>query len=191
MQDRRRSASSQVIYITADEAVARRAKELGSERAALEQLNAMVRSGRLIRYTLTIQDDGIERYEAVKGASLLVMDSRGRVSDLDEGDRIRFCQADINGLWPPPLEQVPAPPSPTRRKPGPEPDLDWRLWCAAQLIQIIVSKGGKLPPKDAPVARELLERLSDSREDDHAPDDSAVRRLVAQLLRPARDDNLR
>jgi hypothetical protein len=129
MQDtKRRLSVRQELFLTAAEVVERRARVLGSPQAAVDQLNVLIRIGRLTRYRLTIDErDSTEHYVAVEETLGLVIAKDHGVFDLDWVD-VYFRQIDIEKLWPMPAEQLSEPleqPGETGRRRGPKPKYDW------------------------------------------------------------------
>jgi hypothetical protein len=76
--------------------------------------------------------------------------------------------------------------APSRRRPGPRPRDDWPTWFGAELIRVVCERGGKPPANVSRTAKDLCTLYSQSRDDGWAPEESAARKLIGELLRPAR-----
>jgi hypothetical protein len=164
VKDKRRPASPQaIIYMSATKAVERAAAALDlASRDALAHINELVHCDRLAMFGRELRSDGPARVWQIKGEELrgtrLEINSDGHVRLLGVAGpgivgvawskaQIVFRQVDIDQLWPPPVEQVPAPPSPTRRKSGGrKEEFDWD----AILVEAVLrwDAMGRPDPKD-------------------------------------------
>jgi hypothetical protein len=97
-----------------------------------------------------------------------------------------FRRAGFDDLWPRASVAGAEPTTkPDRRKPGPRPRRDWPMLVAAELIRRALA-GEKFPlDNDSKLARQLEEWLA--AQFDWAPDNSEMRRLIAELLAPSRN----
>jgi hypothetical protein len=195
---RQAPAFSAAEWASLDEAFARAKAALGSRQLAERELRAHLRNGRLPAAALRIAADGAELFEAVAPSffatavltarsgnveiveiDALIAGPSGVEAPPDETSSFRaffVARRDLDKLYPVAAAanhetDIPSP----RRKPGPRPTKNWKLYVAAELHRIVEIEG-KQPPVASHFAQLCENKLG------YQPEIREVQKLLKLLL---------